>query len=364
MHNYCVILAGGVGAQFWPLTREDKPKQFQPILPDGPSFLQETYNRAKHVFPEDRIFIVSLSRYRDLLLEQFPGIAEDHLLLEPYGRGTANSIAFASRILLARDPEAVMVVTPCDHLITDGDSLAKALCQAIDCASQANYLLTLGIVPTFPNTAFGYVQVQGGKDAYKEGKPVKAKTFTEKPSAELAQVFIDSGEFLWNTGIFVWKASSIVEEMQRCCPEISNLWKGWEKSIGTADETRFVEKVYADSPNISIDYAVLEKSSRLYVLPADFGWSDAGSYTSYYDASPYKDEDGNLSIGVRGALFKKECKGNILCCSSSRKLLAVRGLENYVVIDTDDVLLISPKDEDILKDNVREMNCSEYEEYR
>ena len=363
MHNYCIILAGGAGPQFWPLSRQEKPKQFQPVVPGGVSFLQQTYCRARAIFPEERIFIVSLARFRGILFEQFPDIAEDHLLLEPFGRGTATSIAFAACPLLSRDPEAVMVVAPCDHIIEDGDGCANAIRLAMDCATGTGALLTLGIVPSSPNTGFGYVQVDGGREAYSEGKPVKAKTFTEKPSAELAKAFVDSGEFLWNSGIFVWKASAILKEMEECCPSITRLWAGWEKALGGVNENRFVEKVYSDSPNISIDYAVLEKSSRLFVLPSNFGWSDVGSFSSYYEYTPDKDGDGNLTKGVNGKLFRKDVSGSIICSFSPRKLVALRGLENFLVIDTDDVLLVSPRNEKILQDTVRELNTPEFEEY-
>lgn len=355
MHKYCVILAGGGGAHFWPLSREDKPKQFQPSVPEGASFLQLTYKRALSLFPKDSIYVVSLERFEDILKEQLPDIPQEQLLLEPYGRGTATSIAYAAYALLEKDPDAVMLVTPSDHIIEDSDNFTATIARAADFASETNSLITIGIVPTNPNTGFGYVQVEGGIRACSRKEPLKAKTFTEKPSAELAQVFIDSGEFLWNSGIFVWKASAILEEMRHCCPEIPKLWKGWQNNL---------ERVYSDSPNISIDYAVLEKSSNLKVLPADFGWNDVGSFSSYYEYSHCKDADGNMTIGVRGKAFVKDTKDSIVCSINPKKLVVVRGLEKYLVIDTDDVLLISPRDEKILQDTVRELKSPEFEEFR
>lgn len=364
MHNYCVILAGGGSSKFWPATREDKPKQFQPVSAGGPSFLQQTYSRALQVFPEDHIFIVSLARFRGLLFEQFPDIAEDHLLLEPYGRGTATSIAFATYTLMARDPEAVMTITPSDHLINNDDGLAETLRAASIHAAENGTLLALGVIPKDPNTNFGYVQIEGAAGSLKGGVPVKAKTFTEKPTEELAKVFVESGEFLWNSGIFVWKASAIREEMHHCCPEITNLWKGWEKALGTIHENRFVEKVYSESPNTSIDYAVLEKSRNLWVMPTDFEWQDVDSFVAYYDDAPGKDADGNLAIFVNGKLFLKEAEGNIIHTENPRKLTVIRGLKDFLVVDTDDVLMITPRDEQALQDTLREMNRPEFADYK
>ena len=364
MHKYCVILAGGTGLHFWPLTREDFPKPFMRAGAHGVSFVQLTYRRALESFPEDHIYIVSLAKYRGLLFEQFPDISEDHLLLEPYGRGTATSIAFATYTLMARDPEAVMVVTPCDHFIKADARFNSAINKALDYAASNDALIALGIVPTEPNPNFGYVQVEGGREAWHTGIPIPAKTFTEKPSEELARIFVDSGEFLWNSGIFVWKASAIREEMHGCCPEITKLWKGWEKALGSAHEARFIERVYSDSPNNSIDYAVLEKSNRLTVLPCDFDWADIGSYSAYYDYTPAKDADGNVIEGVSGKLFIKDTSGSMLYCDNPRKLMIVRGLKDFLVVDTGDVLIICPKDDETLRDTSREMKRPEFEEYR
>ena len=364
MHNYCVILAGGTGLHFWPLTREDFPKPFMLTGPEGPSFLQLTYRRAMELFPEDHIYIVSLAKYRALLLEQFPEIAEDRLLLEPYGRGTATSIAFATYTLLAKDPEAVVAVTPCDHFIKADERFTSAITKALDFAAHTDALITLGIVPTEPNPNYGYVQVEGGRQAWTTLEPVPAKTFTEKPTEELARIFVDSGEFLWNSGIFVWRASAIREEMHTCCPEITNLWKGWEKSLKGPHKARFIERVYSDSPNNSIDYAVLEKSHRLSVLPCEFDWTDIGSYSAYYDYAKDKDAEGNVTEGVSGKLFLKDTSGSMLYCNNPRKLVIARGLKDYLVVDTGDVLVICPKDDQTLKDTSREMTRPEFEEYR
>lgn len=359
-HEYCVILAGGAGPHFWPLSREDRPKQFHVAELSKLSFLQQTYRRMLGIFDEDHIYISSLAKYKGLIAEQLPEVPEKRLILEPYGRNTGPTIAFAAYTLLAKDPKAVMVVTPCDQEISDEKVFGQTLRRALDYAAHGNVLLTLGIVPTSANTNFGYVQVQGD---YTPGEPVKAKTFTEKPSEELAKVFVESGEFLWNSGIFIWKAAAIREEMHKCCPEITRLWKGWQKELGTEHESRFVEHVYTDSPNISIDYAVLEKSSNLFVLPANFGWSDVGNWNAFYESSSNKDENGNMVL-VYGKSILKDNSGDIIYGAGTKKLLLVRGLENFVVVDTEDALLICPRDEKTLKETLSALKAPGYEQFK
>ncbi len=363
MSNYCVILAGGSSASFWPISREERPKQLLRSERSGQSFLVQTYNRMLGVFPAENIYIASLFRLKELIQEQLPQVSEDHLILEPYGRNTAPAIAFSTYRLLAKDPDAVVVTVPSDQRIGNQKVFKQTLVKAMEYASDYDVLLTLGIVPTSADTHFGYVQVEGGRNAYKAGVPIKARTFTEKPSAELAGVFVESGEFLWNSGIFVWKASKIREEMHECCPEITMLWRGWQKYMGTADESRFVERVYADSPNVSIDYAVLEKSGRLWVLPSLFDWSDIGDFNSFYDGSPDRDSSGNL-VQLAGKGLIKDTGGSIVWSNRPRKLTVVRGLKNYLVVDSDDVLFICPRDEKIQQDTQAELSDPDFDEFR
>ena len=363
MHNYCVILAGGAGSSFWPICRDDHPKQFYVSETSGKSFLQQTYDRMLAIFPEENIYIISLLRYKDLLKEQFPDMPEDRFILEPYGRNTAPATAFAAVKVLARDPDAVMTIIPSDQEIGDRLLFRSTLRTAMDYAASKDVLLALGIIPTSPNTDFGYVQVTGGRDAYEAGKPVKAKTFTEKPSPELAGVFVESGEFLWNSGIFVWKASAILREMHVCSPEITRLWTGWEQAMNTPAEAGFVEKVYTESPNISIDYAVLEKSDNLWVLPARFGWSDVGTFNSYYTHTRKKDSSGNLTSIASGKSLLREDMNDIIWSGNPRKLVVIRGLEDYLVVDTDDVLMICPRDESRMKETLSELTHPGFEEF-
>lgn len=363
MSNYCVILAGGSSTSFWPISREDRPKELVRSESTGKSFLMQTYNRMLGLFPAERIYIATLYRLKELIMEQLPQLGEEQLILEPYSRNTAPAIAFSTYKILAKDPDAVIVTAPTDQQIRNSEAFGEAIGKAIDYVSKYDVLLALGIVPTSPDTHFGYVQVEGGRDAYKAGVPIKARTFTEKPSAELARVFVESGEFLWNSGIFVGKASKIHEEMQVCCPEITMPWKGWQNYMGTPQESSFVERVYTDSPKISIDYAVLEKSGRLWVLPSLFDWSDVGDFNSLYENSPHKDGDGNL-LSIAGKSLLKDVDSSIIWTNRPRKLTVVRGLKDFLVVDSDDVLYICPRDERILQDTQSELAAPDFDDYR
>lgn len=362
-HRYCVILAGGIGARFWPISREDRPKQFLQLTPEGKSLLQQTYERMSRSFRADHIYVVTLSRYRDLVREHLPKLPEENILLEPYSRNTAPSVALSTYTLLHRDPQAAVVVTPSDHIITDRLLFDKTLAEALSYAERGDALVTLGIVPSRPDANFGYIQVTGGPAAHESGVPLKAKTFTEKPDPELAKVFVDSGEFLWNSGIFIWKAETIRAEMERCCPEITRLWKGWEKALGTPTAQDFIDRIYTDSPKISVDYAVMEKSERVWILPAKFGWTDIGNWDSLYEHLSRHDSLGNADR-TDGPLLMKDCRDDIIFSTPSGKLTVLRGLRDFIVVDTDDVLLVCPRDDRKIKDLISEMAMPGYKEYR
>jgi len=359
-HSYCIIMAGGIGSRFWPISRTDKPKQFLDFTAEGMSFLRFTYNRMKAVIPTDNILVVTLTRYRDLVREQLPELKDENLLLEPYNRNTAPCLTYATYTLLKRDPLAVAVVTPADHIINKHDAFNETLSNAIAYAAGTDALITLGVVPTRADSNFGYIQMAGNPNA---GQPVKVKTFTEKPDVELAKVFIETGEFLWNSGIFVWKASVIREELEKYVPEITSLWNGWQSKLGTDEEKAFLEGIYTDMPRISIDYAVMEKTDRAWVYPATFRWADIGNWESLYDYLAHHDENGNATNLVSKGLVK-ECSDNIFYTSNPHKLLALRGLEDYIVIDTKDVLMICPRNDAKFKDLLSSLAMPEFEDYR
>ncbi|MBQ9661506.1 MAG: mannose-1-phosphate guanylyltransferase [Bacteroidales bacterium] len=359
-HYYCIIMAGGVGSRFWPISRTDQPKQFLDFSIQGRSFLRRTYDRMKAVIPEENILVVSLDRYRDQVRAHLPELPERNLLLEPYNRNTAPCIAYATYSLLKRDPAAVTVVTPSDHAIARHDAFNKTLQEALSYAAGSDALLTLGVIPTRPDPNFGYIQMAARPE---DGRPVKIKTFTEKPDADLARVFIDTGEFLWNSGIFVWRADAIRQEMERRAPEITQLWNGWQEVLGTDGERTFLDHIYTDMPRTSIDYAVMEKTDKAWVFPADFRWADIGNWESLYEYLAYHDDRGN-ALNRTSRRLLKDCSGNIVYSTREGKLLALRGMEDFIVIDTDDVLMICPRDEAKLKDFLSQLAMPEYEEYR
>lgn len=360
-HYYGVILAGGIGSRFWPISREKLPKQFLDFTKEGKTFLRLTYDRLKKAIPEENILVISLVRYRSLVLEQIPELKEENLILEPYNRNTAPAITYATYSILRRDPEAVVVTTPADHVVNDDDLFGATLLRSLVRAAANEALITLGIVPTRPDPNFGYIQAPGDFTA---DHNIKIKTFTEKPDTEIARVFVDSGEFLWNSGIFVWRADIIKQELEKYAPDITKLWSGWENVLGTPAETAFVQKIYAsDCPRISIDYAVMEKTSLAWVYPAKFRWADIGNWDSLYEYLSSHDSDGNASNLVGKGLLGN-CSNNIIYSEKKGKLTAIKGLDDFIVIDTDDVLLICPREGDQFKELLSELKLPEYSDYK
>ena len=361
-HNYCVILAGGMGTRFWPLSREYRPKQFLRVWNQEKSFLQYTFERMARNVSIDHIYVATLSQFKEMVQEHLPQLPEENIILEPYGRNTGPTIAYAARLLVDKDPEAVLVAVPADHNISNNAMFDLNVVRALEYAASHDILLTMGIVPSRPDTNFGYVQVAGGSAAWSVGDPVKAKTFTEKPDAQLAKVFYDSGEFLWNSGIFFWKASVVLEEMNKCCPEIIRPWAGWE-GASAAERELIVERAYSDSMRISIDYALMEKSDNVWVLPAKFNWSDIGSWSTLYEASADREHGGN-AISVLGKSILKDLTGSIVGCANTDKLIVACGLKDFMVIDTEKILLVCPRDDHRLQEVLSELALPEYSEFK
>ena len=360
-HFYCVIMAGGIGSRFWPVSREAKPKQFLPLSKTGKSFLRLAYERFANIIPDDHIIVVTQSRYKDLAKEELPEVLDENFLYEPYSRNTAPCIALAAYTLLQRDPDAVMIAAPADHIILKDEQFKVTIENALAYASGNDALITLGIIPTRPDTNFGYIQGVYGQEV-EDGKPIKVKTFTEKPDAELAQVFLQSGEFYWNSGIFVWKAQTIREELEKYMPEVVSLFRGWETQLDTHNNAPFIEKIYASISKISIDYAVMEKTSKAWVYPSTFGWHDIGNWESLYGYMSKMDRDRNAIMA--GPSLNKNCSDNIVFSSDKGKLVAISGLENFIVVDTDDVLMICPRDDSQVKELIANIAMPEYEKYR
>ena len=355
-------MAGGTGNRFWPVSREARPKQFLDIAGTDKTFLQMTYERFARFIPKENILIVTLARYAGLVTEQIPGFPKENLLLEPYSRNTAPCLVYSNYRRLKRDPDAVMLATPADHLILDDALFQKTLGHILDHVENHDVLMTLGIAPNSPDTSYGYIQVAGGKVSSMEDKPYKVKTFTEKPDQTLAEVFCKSGEFYWNSGIFAWKASVIREEMERYIPDITSLFKGWEKALGTLDEGPFLEKVYGDCPKTSIDYGVMEKTDRAWLYPGHFGWTDIDSWDGLYKNFPEKDAEGNAANA--GWTLLRDDRENLIYSRDRDKLIAVKGLKGYMVINTEDALLVCPRDERAFKDILADLGMPEFEQFR
>ena len=355
-------MAGGTGVRFWPVSRAAKPKQFLDVADTGKTFIQSTYERFLRVVPKENILIVTGDRYRDIAMEQLPDLAPENLLLEPYSRNTAPCIAYATYTLLKRDPQARMVVTPSDHMIDNEELFAETIGKAFDYIEENDVLMTLGVVPTRPDTNYGYIQAYGGSDVYKNDKPMQVKTFTEKPDRDLAKVFISTGEFFWNAGIFLWKAETIRKKMEKYLPEVTALFKGWENALGTSVEYEFIARAYTGCRNISIDYGVMEKTDKAWMYPVKFGWGDIGTWESLYNIIPEKDANGN-AVSAEKTLI--ENTRNVLVVSpEKKKLIAIKGLEDYMVVDTEDALVICPKDDKKFKDFISGLGMPEYEKYR
>ena len=332
-----MIMSGGVGSRFWPFSRTDCPKQFLDFLGTGRSLIQMTYDRFIRLIPKENIFIASNEAYKELILEQLPEIQEDHILLEPQRRNTAPCIAWAAYHIQAINPNANIVVAPSDHVILNETAFLSVIEQGFDFVSSRPALLTLGIKPNRPETGYGYIQVgENGENGIST-----VKTFTEKPNAELAKVFVESGEFFWNAGIFLWNVQSIIKAIQRYLPEISIRFEEGISLYNTDAEKDFIARNFPACPNISIDFGVMEKASNVFMLQADFGWSDLGTWGSLYDRLA-RDKEDNVVLKCKTLMY--ESRGNIVAVP--RKLVVLNGLEDYIIAESDNVLLICKKEEE------------------
>lgn len=331
--RYCVIMCGGVGSRFWPFSRKEKPKQFLDFFGSGTTLLQATYERVLPVVDPENIVLVTNHEYYDIVREQLPDVKEENILLEPARRNTAPCLCWAAHHIAWRDPDASMVVLPSDHLVLKERAFHEALSTGFDFVERGDKLLTLGIRPSSPHTGYGYIQKGEPSDI---DKILKVKSFTEKPSEEMAKIFVKSGEFFWNAGIFLWKASSILDAFRNWAPQLAAAFEGGDYS--PEKEKSFIERQFPTSPNISIDYAVMEKAPNVYVETVDLGWSDLGSWKALYDVSP-RNADGNVTQNCR--LIASDCK-NTLFAVKGEKIIVADGLKDYIVADSDCALLIYP----------------------
>lgn len=355
-NNYCVIMAGGVGSRFWPLSKTSKPKQFLDILGTGKSLLQQTFDRFRKIIPAENILIVSHQDYRDLIFEQIPGIHPDQVLLEPMRKNTAVCIAYANFKILKKNPDANIVVAPSDHLIMREEEFLDVINKGLQFTSSTNALLTIGIKPSRPETGYGYIQVNG--EAPKSSSIRKVKTFTEKPNLEMAKIFYESGDFFWNSGIFIWSLNAISNAFDIYMPDLNNQFSEAMEVLNTPEEGSFIGSLYPKSKSISIDYAVMEKADNVYVICADFGWSDLGTWGSLY-THLRKDEAQNAITGKNVFLYNSS---NCIVNIPDDKLAVIQGLDDFIVVQSDGVLLICKKgEEQRIKDFVNDVKIKKGE---
>lgn len=349
-NNFCVIMAGGVGSRFWPFSRNNYPKQFLDFFGTGRSLLQMTFDRLNKLVPTQNILIVSNIIYKDLILNQLPAIGEHQILLEPHRRNTAPCIAYAVNRIKAINKNANIIVAPSDHLIMKENDFIETLRTGLQFTKENDCLLTLGIKPSRPETGYGYIQVEDGVSNLR-----KVKTFTEKPNAELAKVFFETGEFFWNSGIFLWNLKVIDETFHLLLPEVASRFNAGKDVYNTPKEQAFIDGIYPSCPNISIDYGIMEKASNVHVLCSDFGWTDLGTWGSLYEMSA-KDESNNVTLKCKTEFY--ESSDNIVILPSN-KLAVIQGLEGYIVVESNDVLLICKKDEEQrIRQFVNDMNVN------
>ena len=337
-NNYCVIMSGGIGSRFWPVSRTNLPKQFLDFFGTGRTLIQQTFDRRSKVVPPENVFIVTNRLYASLIKSQLPMLGDDQILLEPTRRNTAPCIAWAAYHIRALNPQANIVVAPSDHLILKEEEFLRAVSDGLDFVSQGDRLLTLGVLPNRPETAYGYIQI----DQKVSENYYKVKTFTEKPNLEWAKVFVESGEFYWNSGVFVWNVNTIIKSLETFLPALVEQMEVDVSVYGTEREAGFIEEHFPKCPNISIDFGVIEKADNVYVSLGDFGWSDLGTWSSLYDLSS-KDE--NENVVLKGEALCYNARKNLVMLENC-KLAVVDGLEGYLVAETDDVLLICKKDDE------------------
>jgi len=332
---YAILMAGGVGSRFWPVSTTEFPKQFHDMLGSGETLIQKTFSRLVKLIPAENILILTNERYNDLVLEQLPMVKPEQVLLEPAMRNTAPCILYASLKIQKQNPYAVMVVAPSDHWIEDEVAFKDNLQQCFNFCQKENALMTLGIQPTFPNTGFGYIEFDKT-----DGNGIKRVTqFREKPDYETAKSFLEQGNFLWNGGIFIWSVKSVTEAFEKFQPQMNALFQKGFESYNTEKEKQFINDNYASAENISIDYALMEKATNVYVLPATFDWNDLGTWGQLHEKI---DKDANNN-GVINAKVILENASNNIVRSDANKIIVIDGLHDYIIVDKEGVLMIYPK---------------------
>ncbi|MET0243986.1 MAG: mannose-1-phosphate guanylyltransferase [Flavitalea sp.] len=348
-HHYVAIMAGGIGSRFWPMSRTNFPKQFLDILNTGKTLIQSTYDRFASFIPAENIFVVTSNEYVNIVKKQLPDIPMQNILGEPSRKNTAPCIAYISFKLQELDPKASLIVAPADHIILDTTAFTKVSLEALAFVNKHNAFITLGIKPTYANTGYGYIQYEqhGVTD-----NVYKVKTFTEKPNLELAKTFIASGEFLWNAGIFVWQVKNIITAFEKYLPEMYDVFAAEKERLNGPEETTALNEIYPQCPSLSIDFGIMEKADNVYIIPSSFGWSDLGTWNSAYE-NLEKDYLANAVAGENVIVIDST---KCVVKAPNNKLVMLQGLDDFIVVDTDDVLLICKKEkEQEIKEYVAEV---------
>ena len=347
-NHYIIIMAGGIGSRFWPMSRTKLPKQFHDILDRGQTLIQETFNRFAEFIPAENIYVVTNDRYFDLVKEQLPLLTDDQILLEPVGRNTAPCVAYACYKIKTINPKAVFAVAPADHLIAKEDVFREKLQLGLKACEENDFIITLGITPTRPDTGYGYIQFLEDNE---NNEYYKVKTFTEKPNLEIAKSFVASGEYVWNAGLFLFSGKTIIRSFETYLPDMAGLFAGISEHYYKSSEENAIADTYAVCKNISIDYGIMEEASKageVYVIPADIGWSDLGTWGSVH-SSMEKDYNDN-AVNANAVVY--ESFNNVVKTTDKGKLVILKGLEGFIVVDTDDALLICKKDDEQFIKNI------------
>jgi mannose-1-phosphate guanylyltransferase len=354
-NNYCVIMAGGIGSRFWPMSRTAFPKQFIDILGTGQTLIQQTFDRLLKLVPKENIYIVTNDLYKDLVLEQLD-VVEAQVLCEPSRRNTAPCIAYANYKIASKNLNANIIVAPADHLILKEDKFVEVMTTALNYTEANNALVTLGIKPSRPDTGYGYIQFEDSGDSELK----RVKTFTEKPDLMLAKQFLDSGDFSWNSGMFIWSLSSISESFEKLLPEMDTLFKEQKDAFGTEKEALAIDSIYSECKSVSIDYGIMEKAKNVFVLSADIGWSDLGTWGSIYTHLEH-DDDNNAIVGKNVMLYDSE---DCIVSVPKNKLVVLQGLKDYIVVESNDTLLVcKKKDEQKIKQFVTDIKMEKGDKF-
>ncbi|MFC6266869.1 mannose-1-phosphate guanylyltransferase [Frigoriflavimonas asaccharolytica] len=345
--NYCVIMAGGIGSRFWPMSTQKFPKQFQDILGTGRTMIRQTYDRISKLIPDSQIFVITNVEYIQLSQEQLPNIPAGNIVGEPMMKNTAACILYMTNKIANLDANANVVILPADHLIMKEEAFLSKVDFGFQLAAENDYLITLGIEPTRPDTGYGYIQYINKEDT----EIFQVKTFTEKPSLEIAQTFLDSGDFLWNAGIFIWNLKTVQKAFSKFLPDMHKEFE--ECTYNEEGETSCIARIYPKVAKISIDNGILEKAKNVFVIPADLGWSDLGTWTSVYENA---EKDDNANAIKSKYVMQYNSTGTIVRVQNKHKAIVIDGLQDYIVVDTDNALLICPKENDqLIKEYIQDL---------